>query len=85
MHELIVIQTEGVKVVVALAVFLGVFIFIATDKIPNAILAVIGAFLLYLFEVLSGPEALAAIDFDTIGLLCGMMIIVAVIRRTGFF
>lgn len=85
MQELLLIDTEGYKVVIAITIFLCVFLLVAIDKIPNAILAVLGAFLLYICNVLPGDVALAFIDFDTLGLLCGMMIIVAVIRRTGFF
>ncbi len=38
-----------------------------------------------LFHVLSQAEAFNKIDFNTLGLLIGMMIIVIVIRRTGLF
>ncbi len=45
----------------------------------------VGAFLLIAFHILSQDEALEYVDFDTIGLLCGMMMTVAVLRKSGLF
>jgi len=49
------------------------------------VVAVFGAGLMIVFHVLSQEEALAKIDFNTLGLLIGMMIIVNVIKQTGLF
>ncbi len=73
------------QVVIALVIFLLTFTFITTEKLPNAIAAMFGAFLFIVFNILSQEEAVDFIDFDTIGLLCGMMITVAIIRKTGLF
>jgi Na+/H+ antiporter NhaD/arsenite permease-like protein len=44
-----------------------------------------GAVAMVLFGVLSLPEAVAAIDYHTIALLLGMMIVVASLQIDGFF
>lgn len=58
------------------------------NKIPRSIVAMVGALLLVLIgeysHFLTQEEALQAIDFNTIGLLMGMMILVAIIKKTGF-
>jgi Na+/H+ antiporter NhaD/arsenite permease-like protein len=48
-------------------------------------IAIVGAVLLLLFKILTQEEAIKTIDFNTIGLLIGMMIIVNILRRTGAF
>ncbi len=47
--------------------------------------AIIGASLMIAFGVLDFREAYAAVDYDTIILLFGMMIVVANLRLSGFF
>ena len=47
--------------------------------------ALIGASLMVATNVLTLDEAYRAIDFDTIVLLLGMMIVVAYLRLSGFF
>jgi Na+/H+ antiporter NhaD/arsenite permease-like protein len=49
------------------------------------VVAVFGAGLMILFHVLSQEEALAKIDFNTLGLLIGMMILVNILKETGLF
>lgn len=49
------------------------------------IVAMLGAVLMVVFQILSQEEAFGIIDFNTIGLLVGMMIIVSILKRTGFF
>ncbi len=58
---------------------------IVSEKIHRMIVALIGAGLMIIFHVLTQEEAIAHIDFNTIGLLIGMMVIVNVIRQTGLF
>jgi Na+/H+ antiporter NhaD/arsenite permease-like protein len=64
--------------------------FLAVGKIPvyridRADAALLGGSLMVGVGVLSVEEAYAAIDFDTITLLLGMMIVVANLRVSGFF
>lgn len=70
---------------------LGILIFvlsyatIVSEKINRTVVAILGAILMIVFHVLSQTEALQHIDFNTLGLLVGMMIIVNIIKRTGLF
>lgn len=69
----------------ATLVFLGVYGILIWDKFNRAVVAMLGAGSLILFGVLNQEDAVKGIDFNTIGLLIGMMIIVAVCQRTGMF
>ena len=55
------------------------------DKLNRAIVALIGAALMVGSGALDQNEALKGIDWNTIGLLTGMMILVSVSRRSGMF
>ena len=69
--------------------FAASFAGILAGKVHRAIFAMLGAVLMVLLGLVlnfySQEEALRAIDFNTLALLFGMMVIVAVLRRTGYF
>ncbi|MBL8701438.1 MAG: ArsB/NhaD family transporter [Alphaproteobacteria bacterium] len=67
---------------IVLVVVYGVII---TEKINRAIIALLGIGLMILVGVLTQEEAVKGIDFNTIGLLTGMMILVSISRRSGMF
>ncbi|MBI2916783.1 MAG: anion transporter [Chloroflexi bacterium] len=74
----------------AAALLVITYIGIAFTRLPGAALdrpsaAFTGAVLMVLLGVLTVDQAVAAIDFNTISLLLGMMILVAVLRHNGFF
>jgi len=58
---------------------------VATELVNRAVIAVLGAAVLIALGVLTQQQAIAAVDFNTIGLLVGMMIMVAVARKSGLF
>jgi Na+/H+ antiporter NhaD/arsenite permease-like protein len=74
---------------IALAIFIVVLALILAEKAHRTILAMVGAVVMVAVGKLMGfydeAEALFAIDFNTIGLLLGMMVIVAVLAPTGSF
>ncbi len=81
---------------VATVVFVAVLILIATGKLHNTLAALLGASLLYAFSYLGNPisndlfifdfnTSLAYIDWNVIFLIMGMMIVIAVVERTGIF
>ncbi|MCL6478530.1 MAG: ArsB/NhaD family transporter [Peptococcaceae bacterium] len=76
---------ENNQVIFATAVFLITYAVIVSEKIHRAVAALVGASLILMTKVLSVEQAVEAIDFNTIGLLVGMMIIVGVTRQTGVF
>lgn len=78
-------NANSFSTVIALLVFIITFVFIISEKLPNAISAMLGGFLLVAFHIVSQEDAIHFIDFDTIGLLGGMMMSVAIMRKTGLF
>lgn len=58
---------------------------IVSEKIHRTVAAMIGAVLMMLLGILSQEVALHHIDFNTLGLLTGMMILVGVTSETGLF
>lgn len=65
--------------------FVVVYAVIISEKIHRTIIALFGAVLLLVLGVLLQHEAVSYIDFNTIGLLTGMMIIVGIARKSGMF
>jgi Na+/H+ antiporter NhaD/arsenite permease-like protein len=67
-------------------VFLLTYVLIIWDKLPRMVVAMGGGIVMLLLGFLTQETALKDdIDFNTIGLLTGMMILVTIIRRTGVF
>ncbi len=73
------------QVVIALSIFLLVYALIIAEKLHRTILAMAGAMALIALGVLTQERAIHHIDFNTIGLLVGMMIIVGITAETGLF
>jgi Na+/H+ antiporter NhaD/arsenite permease-like protein len=73
----------------ALLIFLGSYALIISEKVHRTIVALFGAALMIIVGIFmdfySQEAAISAIDFNTIGLLVGMMIIVGVAKDTGLF
>jgi len=69
----------------AVSILLVVYGMIMAEKFNRAVLSLLGAGLMILCGVLSQQQAVAGIDFNTIGLLTGMMVIVAISQKTGMF
>jgi Na+/H+ antiporter NhaD/arsenite permease-like protein len=73
------------SMVIALVIFIITYILIILEKINRTAVALFGAVLMVVFQTLSQEEAFEHIDFNTIGLLIGMMIIVNILKNTGVF
>ena len=76
--------------ITALLILAGTYLVMGLGRLPSSRLdrtgaALLGASLMVATGTLSLDEAYRAIDFDTITLLLGMMIIVANLRLAGFF
>ncbi len=78
-----------VPAILSIAIFFGSLILIFSEKLNRSITAIAGAALMVglgmIFGFYSEEAALKAIDFNTLGLLFGMMILVAMLEPTGFF
>ncbi|MDQ6951478.1 MAG: ArsB/NhaD family transporter [Mariprofundales bacterium] len=69
----------------AIAILLAVYAVIMMEKFNRAVLSLLGAGIMILCGVLNQEQAIAGVDFNTIGLLTGMMVIVAISQKTGMF
>ena len=65
--------------------FVASYVVIVTEKFNRATVALLGAGLMIMLGVLNQETAISGIDFNTLGLLAGMMVIVAITRRSGIF
>jgi len=70
---------------IALIIFITTLIFVSLEKINRTVIALSGALLFIILRILDQHEAFSAIDFNTIGLLTGMMVMVSIIKKTGLF
>ena len=70
---------------VSVALLAVTYAFIVAGRPDRTVAALIGASLAILVGALDQGEAVRGIDWDTIGLLTGMMIIVSISRRSGMF
>src|SRR6267142_5860027 len=70
---------------VATILFVLTYLLIIADRINRSIIAMLGAGAMIVSGVLSQDEAIRGIDFNTIALLTGMMVLVAIARRCGMF
>jgi Na+/H+ antiporter NhaD/arsenite permease-like protein len=70
---------------VSAIVFVATYVIIVTERINRAIVALAGAGVMILAGVLTQQAAIRGIDFNTLGLLTGMMVVVAISRRSGVF
>ncbi|HNZ41739.1 MAG TPA: SLC13 family permease, partial [Bacteroidales bacterium] len=76
--------------IVALIIFFITYVGIIFTRLPwinidRPSAAFFGAVAMILFSVLSFEEAVLSIDFNTIALLLGMMIIISTLQLDGFF
>lgn len=68
-----------------IAVFVAVYALISFELVNKAVAALLGVMLLLITHGVDEHTAMGYIDVETIMLLLGMMIIVAVLRKTGVF
>ncbi len=61
-------------VLVAGGIFLVAYLLIATERVDRTLAALAGGFLVIILGILDQAEAFAAVDFNVIFLLAGMMV-----------
>ena len=71
--------------IIAITVFLLVMIAIISERIHRSVAALSGAVLLFATHVLTIESAVEYVDLNTIGVLVGMMLFVAVVKNSGMF
>ena len=70
---------------VATTILVVTYAVIMTERMNRAIVAILGAGVMVVIGVMSQEEAIKGIDWNTIALLVGMMIIVSISRKSGVF
>lgn len=58
---------------------------VVSEKIHRALAALLGAVVLLVVGVIDFDAGMESIDFNTLGVLCGMMMFVAVVKESGLF
>jgi len=79
------IGVDNIKDVEIIFLFIVTYGFIVSEKINRTVAAFVGVALLFLLRLIDFEYAVESVDFNTIGLLLGMMIIVNVTKKSGFF
>lgn len=74
-----------VSQIVAVAVFVVVMITIMTEKLHRSLAAITGAMIVLALHVMPFGAAMEHIDFNTLGVLLGMMLFVSVVKLSGVF
>ena len=75
----------GTQELIALVIFLFTYAMIISEQIHRTTIAMLGGLLMVAFGILDQKAAIQYIDFNTIGLLVGMMVIVGITAQTGVF
>ena len=70
---------------IAVIIFVAAYALIISEKVHRTIVGIVGASLMILCGVIDQQTAISHIDFNTLGLLMGMMIIVNITSETGLF
>jgi Na+/H+ antiporter NhaD/arsenite permease-like protein len=69
----------------AVGLFILTYAIIISEKVHRTVISLSGAVLMILLGVLNQEQAIEGVDFNTLGLLIGMMVIVGVAKDCGMF
>lgn len=75
----------GNHFVEAIGIFSIVYLLIISEKFNRTSIAMFGAMLMLILNIETQNNAIEHIDFNTIGILIGMMITVIILKKTGIF
>ena len=82
-------QVSMIPVILSITIFIAVLILIFSEKVNRTIVAMVGATIMVISGIYLGfynqEQAIEVVDFNTLGLLIGMMILVGLLEPTGFF
>ena len=71
--------------IISIVIFLLVMVAIVSEKVHRAAASLAGAVILLVTHVLTVDSAIEHVDVNTIGVLVGMMLFVAVVKNSGLF
>ena len=69
----------------ASSIMIACYLVLFSEKVNRAVIALLSAMIMIVLGIFSQAEAFRAIDFNTISLLIGMMVIVSITERSGLF
>ncbi len=69
----------------AIGIFVAALALIASERVDRTKVALLGAVLVLLTQTIDQEHAIESIDFNTIGLLAGMMLLVRLTETTGVY
>jgi Na+/H+ antiporter NhaD/arsenite permease-like protein len=72
-------------VALAVVIFATSLALVASERVHRTKIALVGAVLMLLTQTIDQDRAIEAIDFNTIGLLAGMMLVVRITETTGVY
>lgn len=71
---------------ISIFIFTSTYLAIVSEKLSRTVCALVGGGLMIYAGILSQDSAIKHfVDFNTLGLLAGMMILISIVRDTGFF
>lgn len=76
---------SSLLIIFSAAIFVAAYALIIIDKFDRTVIALSGAVLMILLRILSQEKAFEEIDYNTLGLLISMMLIVMITKRSGVF
>lgn len=71
--------------ILSILIFLVVMAAIISEKVNRTVAALAGALLMIVSNILTVDKGLEHVDFNTIGVLIGMMLFVSVVKNSGLF
>lgn len=78
-------ENGSILMIISGIIFVAAYLLIILEITDRTVVALSGAVLMILTRVLSQEKAFGEIDYNTLFLLIGMMIIVMITKRTGVF
>ncbi len=79
----------SIQIILALAIFVAAYVFIATEKVSRVLVALVGASLMVIIGATDDHGIFfseeTGVDWNVIFLLLGMMIIVGILQQSGVF
>ncbi|MHB8088084.1 MAG: ArsB/NhaD family transporter [Anaerolineaceae bacterium] len=79
------IKPKGKTMWVAILIFVIVYAAIASEKFPRHWVTMLGGCLLVVFGIMSPKDVVDSINWETLGLLAGMFVLVSILTESGFF
>ena len=77
--------SETASLYIAISIFVITYVFIVLETFDRTVVALSGACLMILLKLINQESAIEEVDFNTLGLLVGMMILVLITKRSGLF